>query len=84
MRSSLHPILFAAVYSVADAFARVLQLSPATRADLLIAGPKALQAVIAAVGDYYTYKLARHIYGRGNDTRATVCPRVGFRCDIDV
>jgi len=31
---------------------------------VLLAAPKALQAVIAAYGDYYTYKLARQIYGR--------------------
>ncbi|KAL2822114.1 Alg9-like mannosyltransferase family-domain-containing protein [Aspergillus granulosus] len=63
LRSSLHPLLFAAVYAVADLLARTLGLSPASRADLLIAAPGVTQAVIAAVGDYYTWKLARYIYG---------------------
>lgn len=40
-----------------------LRLSPLARADLLIAAPKTAQAVIAAIGDYYTWKLAGRIYG---------------------
>ncbi|KAB8078331.1 putative mannosyltransferase [Aspergillus leporis] len=64
LRSSLHPLLFAAVYSVADLSARVLRLSPAIRSDLLVVAPKLAQAVIAAIGDFYTWKLARSVYGR--------------------
>ncbi|KAE8351147.1 putative mannosyltransferase [Aspergillus coremiiformis] len=64
LRSSIHPLLFATAYSVADLFARTLRLSPATRGDLLIAAPKLTQAVISAIGDLYTWKLARSIYGR--------------------
>ncbi|KAL4781353.1 Alg9-like mannosyltransferase family-domain-containing protein [Aspergillus varians] len=63
LRSSLHPLIFAAVYSVADLVARTLGLLPASRADLLIAAPGITQAIVAAVGDFYTWKLARYIYG---------------------
>ncbi|KAL4955936.1 Alg9-like mannosyltransferase family-domain-containing protein [Aspergillus filifer] len=73
LRSSLHPLIFAAVYSVADLVARTLALTPASRADLLIAAPGITQAVIAAVGDYYTWKLARYIYGdRSHGSWATL------------
>ena len=67
LRSSLHPLLFAAIYKAADLLASSLHLSSATRAELLLAGPKTAQAVIAALGDFYTWKLATRIYG--NDSR---------------
>ncbi|CAG8122651.1 unnamed protein product [Penicillium salamii] len=67
LRSSLHPLLFAALYKIAAYFAAVLHVSPATRAELLIAAPKTAQAVIAAIGDFYTWKLAVRVYG--NDSR---------------
>ncbi|CBF85606.1 hypothetical protein AN1811.2 [Aspergillus nidulans FGSC A4] len=73
LRSSLHPLIFAAVYTVADLVARTLGLTPTSRAELLIAGPGITQAVIAAVGDFYTWKLARYIYGdRSHESWATV------------
>jgi phosphatidylinositol glycan class B len=46
--------------------ANLLQLGPLTRADLLIAMPKVTQGVIAALGDFYTWKLAQRVYGRGS------------------
>lgn len=66
LRSALHPALFATTYKLADGFSNSLKLAPATRADVLLAAPKTLQAVIAAVGDYYTWKLAKHIHGAGS------------------
>jgi hypothetical protein len=45
----------------------VLHVSPATRAELLIAAPKTAQAVVAAIGDFYTWKLAVRVYG--NESR---------------
>ncbi|KAL3475688.1 Alg9-like mannosyltransferase family-domain-containing protein [Aspergillus californicus] len=63
LRSSLHPLIFASVYSATDIVARTLGLSPAARADFLIAAPGITQAVVAAVGDFYTWKLARYIHG---------------------
>lgn len=74
MRSSIHPLLFAAVYSAADVVAQLLRLSLASRADLLVAAPKTAQAVIAGLGDFYTWKLARYVYGaRSYEAWATVC-----------
>ncbi|OQE07604.1 hypothetical protein PENVUL_c013G04430 [Penicillium vulpinum] len=69
LRSSLHPLLFAAIYKVADSLASTLSVSPAVRADLLIAAPKTAQAVVAAIGDFYTWKLAVRVYG--NDSRGS-------------
>lgn len=46
--------------------ANLLQLGPLTRADLMIAMPKLAQGVIAALGDFYTWKLAQRVYGRGS------------------
>ncbi|KAJ5681958.1 uncharacterized protein N7477_001898 [Penicillium maclennaniae] len=63
LRSSLHPLLFAAIYKVIDLLASALNLPAATRADLLIAGPKTAQAVVSAIGDFYTWKLASRVYG---------------------
>ncbi|OHE94595.1 Alg9-like mannosyltransferase [Colletotrichum orchidophilum] len=60
LRSSLHPALFAGVYTLADLIARPL---PFIRPWLLLAAPKAAQAVFAAAGDWYTWQLAVKIYG---------------------
>ncbi|OAL72888.1 hypothetical protein A7D00_2661 [Trichophyton violaceum] len=69
LRSSIHLYIFAAVYKAVDAVANVLQLSPLLRGDLLIAGPKVVQGIISAVGDYYTWNLGRRIYnGRPEST----------------
>ncbi|KAJ5671587.1 GPI mannosyltransferase [Penicillium longicatenatum] len=62
LRSSLHPLLFAAIYKVTDSIASVL-CAPSTRAELLIAAPKTVQAVLSALGDFYTWRLASRIYG---------------------
>ncbi|PYH92851.1 hypothetical protein BO71DRAFT_382652 [Aspergillus ellipticus CBS 707.79] len=63
LRSSLHPLLFTAVYSGANWLIRQLHLSSEWQAELLIAAPKAAQAVIAAIGDLYTWKLAYGVFG---------------------
>lgn len=74
LRSAIHPVIFAAVYRFTTGLAWVLRLSPTYRADLLIAAPKVVQAVFAAVGDYYTWKLGERIYGTGsNEAWAAVC-----------
>ncbi|KAJ5923460.1 GPI mannosyltransferase [Penicillium verhagenii] len=62
LRSSLHPLLFAAIYKATDAISSVF-CTPSTRANLLIAAPKTVQAVLSALGDYYTWRLASRIYG---------------------
>ena len=66
LRSSLYPLFFAAVYYSTDYAAQFLRLSVPTRADLLVAAPKTAQAVIAALGDFYTWKLGRLVYGSGS------------------
>ncbi|CAG8280929.1 unnamed protein product [Penicillium nalgiovense] len=69
LRSSLHPLFFAALYKFTDFLASALSVSPATRAELLIAAPKTAQAVVAAIGDFYTWKLAVRVYG--DDSRGS-------------
>ncbi|TLD34094.1 hypothetical protein PspLS_00491 [Pyricularia sp. CBS 133598] len=63
LRSSLHPALFGGVYIVLHNVLKFLQASPEISAALLVAAPKATQAIFAALGDYYTWKLALQIYG---------------------
>ena len=54
-------------------------MSPTWHADLIIAAPKATQAVFAALGDYYTWKLGEKIYGHGsNEAWAAVCSFVSM------
>lgn len=73
LRSAIHPAIFALVYWVTAGLAWVLRLSPSYRADLLVAAPKITQAVIAALGDYYTWKLGEHVYGaQSNEAWAAV------------
>jgi hypothetical protein len=66
LRSSLHPFLFAAVYRVTGLVAEYLDLDAATRAELLLAAPKILQACFAATTDYFIWKLATKAYGKGS------------------
>ncbi|KAG9593480.1 glycosyltransferase family 22 protein, partial [Aureobasidium melanogenum] len=66
LRSSLHPFLFAAVYRVTALIADALHLEAATRAELLLAAPKLLQASFAATTDYFIWNLATKAYGRGS------------------
>ncbi|KAK0386230.1 hypothetical protein NLU13_6067 [Sarocladium strictum] len=65
LRSSLHPILFSAVYKLTSFLCDLLPPSAydSLRANALIAAPRVLQAFIAAVGDHFTYRLASQIYG---------------------
>lgn len=65
LRSSLHPVLFSAFYK---SIAFICDFFPASvndslRVSALLAAPRVLQAFIAAVGDYFTYRLASQIYG---------------------
>lgn len=60
-------MLFAIPYTVVDHASRLLEpfgFSTALRSSLLIAAPAILQGFIAALGDWYTYKLASHVYGQ--------------------
>jgi phosphatidylinositol glycan class B len=62
----LHPFLFAAVYRVTTSIAQYMSLEAATRAELLLAAPKILQACFAATTDYFIWKLAAKAYGKGS------------------
>ncbi|OKL56510.1 GPI mannosyltransferase 3 [Talaromyces atroroseus] len=63
LRSSIHPLFFAVVYYIVGSIAWIVQLSSLNSAEFLIAAPKVAQAVIAATGDYFTWKLASKVYG---------------------
>ncbi|KAF2709283.1 glycosyltransferase family 22 protein [Pleomassaria siparia CBS 279.74] len=71
LRSSLHPAIFATVYQVAAKVAALSLLSPPAEAALLIAAPKVVQAVFAALLDCYTWKLAEKVYSRPSRTAFT-------------
>ncbi|KAK4242401.1 hypothetical protein C8A03DRAFT_29331 [Achaetomium macrosporum] len=64
LRSSLHPAIFGLAYKAVDEVMSFLHLFPPFRAFILVALPGALQSVFAALGDFYTWKLAMDIYGR--------------------
>ncbi|KAJ3472617.1 hypothetical protein NLG97_g10844 [Lecanicillium saksenae] len=67
LRSSLHPMLFAIPYTLVDHVTRLFEpfgLPVALRSSMLIAAPAVLQGFIAALGDWYTFKLASNIYGQ--------------------
>lgn len=71
LRSSLHPTLFAALYRVAADLAHVCGLSWPAKATVLLATPKLTQAILAALLDCYTWKLAEKVYGPGSRTALT-------------
>ncbi|KAJ9604915.1 glycosylphosphatidylinositol anchor biosynthesis [Cladophialophora chaetospira] len=63
LRSAIHPAIFGMCYDFADSIAALLDLGHHTRAELLLVAPKTLQAIFAALGDFYTWTLAGYIYG---------------------
>lgn len=63
LRSSLHPVLFSAAYMVADKLSGLLPAGNVLRTAVVMGAPKVLQAVIAGLGDWYTWQLAVNIYG---------------------
>ncbi|OJD13221.1 hypothetical protein AJ78_06295 [Emergomyces pasteurianus Ep9510] len=63
LRSSIHPYLFAAVYYISNLISEYLSIPPLYHANILLAAPKLTQALFAAVGDFYTWKLAGKVYG---------------------
>ncbi|KAK7415085.1 glycosylphosphatidylinositol anchor biosynthesis [Neonectria punicea] len=63
LRSSLHPALFSGVYLLAEAISSVLPTGNVLRAEILVAAPAALQALIAGLGDWFTWQLAVSVYG---------------------
>lgn len=55
-------MLFAAVFRVTSILAQAFGLSPSVQADMLIAGPKVLQGIIAALTDFFTWRLSQKLY----------------------
>ncbi|KAI4719037.1 hypothetical protein E4T48_04782 [Aureobasidium sp. EXF-10727] len=80
LRSSLHPFLFAAVYRVTALIANSLHLEAATRAELLLATPKLIQACFAATTDYFIWKLAARAYGQGSRASSAAVSNDILRC----
>lgn len=74
MRSAIHPSIFAGVYWLASWLSTSLKLPATWHADLLVAAPKVTQALFAALGDYYTWRLASKTYGHeSKEAWAAVC-----------
>ncbi|KAI4268174.1 MAG: hypothetical protein LQ337_008001, partial [Flavoplaca oasis] len=67
LRSAIHPTLFAGVYWMSAELSKMLHLTPHNHAELLLAAPKVTQAVMAAFGDFYTWRLGERMYGRGSN-----------------
>ncbi|KAL7807383.1 family 22 glycosyltransferase [Trichoderma aethiopicum] len=63
LRSSLHPLLFSAAYTIADRLSAIIPPGSPIRSAIVVAAPRVLQALIAALGDWYTWHLAAHVYG---------------------
>ncbi|KAF2467088.1 uncharacterized protein BDR25DRAFT_292893 [Lindgomyces ingoldianus] len=71
LRTSLHPALFAGVYQVAAKLTHLCGFGLLIEAEFFIAAPKVAQALFAALLDFYTWKLAEAVYGRGSRTAFT-------------
>ncbi|KAI1062873.1 hypothetical protein LB507_005878 [Fusarium sp. FIESC RH6] len=67
LRTSLHPALFASVYLIADFISSHILPIGILRAAILVAAPRALQAAIAGLGDWYTWQLAVRIFGANSN-----------------
>ncbi|KAI5868126.1 glycosyltransferase family 22 protein [Durotheca rogersii] len=71
LRSSLHPSIFAFAYWIVHNVWGGIG-APTVEAQWLVAAPKILQAGFAALGDWYAWRLAEKLYGRGNPTAWSV------------
>ncbi|KAK3692421.1 glycosyltransferase family 22 protein [Podospora appendiculata] len=67
LRSSLHPALFGLAYKVLHSLMAFMNLFPPFQSFVLVALPKVVQSVFAALADYYTWRLASDIYGRDSN-----------------
>lgn len=60
LRSSLHPAIFALGYAAIDSSLGELY---SVKAQWLVAAPRVMQAGFAALGDWYSWRLAEKFYG---------------------
>lgn len=72
MRSSLHPFVFSVGYWVVENAFGPRFLAPQLKTFVLVSMPKVVQAGFAALGDWYTWRLAENLYGHGTATAWTV------------
>jgi GPI mannosyltransferase 3 len=63
LRSAIHPAIFALAYELADTVAAALSLDARLQSELLLVAPRIVQALLSATCDFYTWKLARSLYG---------------------
>jgi GPI mannosyltransferase 3 len=63
LRSSLHPMLFGAVYVSTQWVMSSMSFFPEFQALMLPVIPRAVQSLFAALGDLFTWRLARKLYG---------------------
>ncbi|GAW21799.1 hypothetical protein ANO14919_113240 [Xylariales sp. No.14919] len=62
LRSSIHPMILAFGYFVVDNFFGSSKV-PTVKAKWLLMAPKVLQTAFATLSDWYTWRLARRLYG---------------------
>lgn len=78
----MHPAIFGLAYKAAEGLMSALSLFPPFKAVMLVALPGALQAVFAALGDFYTWKLAMDIYGRESNFPWAAVRSFSFRLHL--
>ncbi|RYP21200.1 hypothetical protein DL765_002339 [Monosporascus sp. GIB2] len=69
LRSSLHPAIFALGYFIVE---NVLGPLTKVKARWLLAAPKVMQTGFAALGDWYTWRLAERLYDRNSTVSRSV------------
>ena len=80
LRSSLHPMLLAGIYGATAGVSWIIGFPHNIRTNLLIVAPKACGAVIAALTDYYTWRLAQRLFGNGSRLPGiAVCTHLDLR-----
>ena len=87
LRSAIHPLLFSVVYRATAQLTRILGVSPHIASEVLLRAPKALQACLAAVTDFCTWRLACKVYAKSrHETYAalalTVCSPWQWFCSV--
>ncbi|CAG8562542.1 14430_t:CDS:10, partial [Acaulospora morrowiae] len=78
IRGAAHPMIFAVLY-------KCLEVIGVDSTDLFIYSPRILQAIIAAIGDFYTYRLAQKFFGDSTAKWTLFCSVVSwfnFFCSI--
>ncbi|KAH6654410.1 GPI mannosyltransferase 3 [Truncatella angustata] len=72
LRSSLHPGVFALGYAIVANYLSTVSLPAHHRVYALLAAPKVIQAGLAALSDWYAWRLAERLFGRNTATSWSV------------